>query len=496
MLASRPQSTKPETPATVRYRSLPAGHRQTKFEALKNLTLVADGWAECSTDWRAPFLPAATGAWSTYPELTDLFIYNGSGVMPGRTWVIAPDAESLQRRWQTLINAPADQKEDLFHPHLRGGKLGDKHSQKIVKNGLSGYEGRLTSVANERLPCAPPLRYGFRSFDRQWIIPDNRLINQPNPELWETHSNRQVYLTALVRVSPSSGAAITVTGLIPDLDHYKGSFGGRVLPLWHDREASIPNIPPNLLAYLGQRYQREVSAEDLFAYIAAISAHPAFTSRFQTNLVQPGLRIPLTADAASFAAAAELGRTVIWLHTFGERFVDPKQGRPANPPRLPVNTNPRIPAAGAIPQDTMPDTIEYDETNQRLMVGSGYVERVTPEMWSYEVSGKQVLRQWFSYRKANRERPIIGDRRPPSKLGEIQPDHWLAEYTTELLNVLNVLGRLIELEPGQADLLEQICSGQTISIDELRVADAFAIPVTFNRKKGKQGSSAQASFLH
>ena len=30
----------------------------------------------------------------------------------------------------------------------------------------------------------PPVRYGFRSFDRQWIIPDNRVINQPNPELW------------------------------------------------------------------------------------------------------------------------------------------------------------------------------------------------------------------------------------------------------------------------------------------------------------------------
>ena len=38
-------------------------------------------------------------------------------------------------------------------------------------------------------------------------------------------------------------------------------------------------------------------------------------------------------------------------------------------------------------------------------------------------SGKRVLTQWFSYRKKNRERAIIGDRRPPSKLGDIQPDH-------------------------------------------------------------------------
>jgi hypothetical protein len=135
-----------------------------------------------------------------------------------------------------------------------------------------------------------------------------------------------VYLTAPSDRSPSAGPALTFTALIPDLHHYNGR-GGRAFPLWHDREASVPNIPPNLLAYLGQRYEREVSAEDLFAYIAAVAAHPAFTSRFQADLVQPGLRIPLTADADTFADAAELGRTVIWLHTFGERFAAPRQGR-------------------------------------------------------------------------------------------------------------------------------------------------------------------------
>jgi hypothetical protein len=85
-----------------------------------------------------------------------------------------------------------------------------------------------------------------------------------------------------------------------------------------------------------------------------------------------------------------------------------------------------------------------------------------PAVWNYEVSGKRGLTQWFSYRKKNREGPIIGDRRPPSKLGDIQPDHWLAEYTTELLNVLNVLALLVEMEPTQAQILEAICEGQTL----------------------------------
>ena len=124
---------------------------------------------------------------------------------------------------------------------------------------------------------------------------------------------------------------------------------------------------------------------------------------------------------------------------------------------MPAGQAPVIPAAGAISTspDAFPDTIEYDETHQRLHIGTGYVDHVSPAMWSYEVSGKQVIKQWFSYRQADRERPIIGDRRPPSRLGEIQPDRWPAEYTSELLNVLNVLGRLIELEPAQAELLER-----------------------------------------
>ena len=96
---------------------------------------------------------------------------------------------------------------------------------------------------------------------------------------------------------------------------------------------------------------------------------------------------------------------------------------------MPKDRAPRIPKDGAIPAEPerMPDDIEYDASKQRLLIGLGFIDNVSAEVWHYEVSGKQVLLQWFSYRKKNRERPIIGDRRPPSKLGEIQPDGWLAE---------------------------------------------------------------------
>ncbi len=482
-------------PALVRYRALPSGHRNDKFAALDAIALDGSGWTECSSESRASFFPRAAGAWAEFAPLEDLFTYDGSGVMPGRTWVIAPDRASLARRWEALQAEPdAGKKRMLFHPHLRGGKPGDKHVDKVLRRRLYGHEFRSGSVASDKGAMIHPARYGFRSFDRQWIIPDGRLINQPNPTLWENHSDRQVYLTALQAHAPTTGPAVTFSAAIPDLDHYKGSFGGRAFPLWADRHAQEPNLKSGLLREMAEALGIAVSAPDLMAYFAAIAAHPAYTARFRSDLVQPGLRFPITADASLFAEAAEIGREVIWLHCFGERFADTGSGRPNGPPRMPEGERPVIPKDGAIPTDPerYPDRIEYDSAARQLRVGDGFVDSVSRAVWEYEVSGKQVLAQWFSYRRLDRSRPIIGDRRPPSPLERIQPEGWLAEYTTELMNVLHVLGRLIALQARQADLLDRICDGPLLSGDDLRAAGAFDASRT---GRGGSADERQDNFL-
>ncbi len=169
---------------------------------------------------------------------------------------------------------------------------------------------------------------------------------------------------------------------------------------------------------------------------------------------------------------------VIWLHCYGERFVDEAAGRLFGPPRLPKGIAPTIPKGGAIPPapEPLPDDMHYDAAKQRLHIGKGYIDNVTPEIWAYEISGKNVLRQWFSYRKRDRSKPIIGDRRPPSPLSLIQPDGWLAEYTTDLLDLLNVLGRVIALHEQQADLLTRICDGPLIALEDLQEAGIVAKP--------------------
>lgn len=491
VLASRASKADKTAPARVHFRTLPHGNRKDKFDALNAIAMHDASWTDCPNDRYAPFLPASTGAWAAYPKLEDLFDYNGSGVMPGRTWVIAPDAASLAQRWNRLVATPPGiEQEHLFHPHLRGGKPGDKHSNKSVNAPLAGQAPRLMAVSADKEACAAPVRYAYRSLDRQWIIPDARLINQPNPRLWALRSDRQVFITAPHDRSPSKGPALTISDLIPDLHHYSGR-GGRAFPLWADAAATQPNLSPNLADALSLRYGKPVTAQDVFAYIAGIAANPAYTAKFQDDLTTPGLRIPITADADTFAAVATLGRRVIWLHSYGERMTDAAQGRPPGAPRVAAAMRPTMPKDGAMPPTAaLPDEVSYDEAKQRLTLGTGFIDYVPPAVWKYEVDGKQVIPQWFSYRKRDRSKPPMGDKRPPSPLQGIQPEHWLSEYTTDLLDLLNVLTLLVDMEPEQAKLLAQVCDGVLVSEAELRTAGAIGA-VTVKNNAGSRKHEEQ-----
>ena len=116
VLAARALGKDPNVPGRVRFHALPEGRREEKFEALAKLSLSGTEWVECSSDWRDPFLPASDSVWASFPRLSDLFSWSGSGVTPHRTWPISPDVQSLERRWAALRQQnDLARKELLFH---------------------------------------------------------------------------------------------------------------------------------------------------------------------------------------------------------------------------------------------------------------------------------------------------------------------------------------------------------------------------------------------
>ena len=121
-------------------------------------------------------------------------------------------------------------------------------------------------------------------------------------------------------------------------------------------------------------------------------------------------------------------------------------------------------------KDGMPQEISYDPATQTLQVGEGQIQPVPDSVWNYEVSGMRIVRKWFDYRKKNPRG------RWSSPLDDINPETWPPKFTSELLDLLNVLGLCVDLEPQQAALLDRICVGPLISVADLEHAHVYPVP--------------------
>ena len=331
------------------------------------------------------------------------------------------------------------------------------------------------------------MRVGYRSFDRQWLIPDSRVIDRPRVALWQVRSDRQLYLTEPRTERVTVGPAVTFTANVPDTDHYRGHSGGRVFPLYRDPAGLSPNVAPGVLKLFADRIGITISGEDLFAYVAGIAAHDGFTTRFVADMDGTGVRVPLTVDLNLFRHACELGRRVLWLHSYGERFIDPTSGRPSGPPRLPLGRCPHVIVEIPDDDDHLPTRINYEALNETLHVGDGEIRPVPLAVWDYQVAGMRVVRHWFRYRTGE------PTGRHPTELDAIPLSRWDDTMIKELLNLLNVLGFLVELAPTQQAVLNQILRGPCINIDELIASAAVPAPPGTDgplQSDGSQGSLA------
>ena len=179
----------PAVPADIHYLPV-AGRRADKFAALAALTLDDNEWRSCRTEWQAPFTPAADSSWDDFPALDGLMPWSAPGIKPNRTWVYAPSPEILKRRWRRLTTeTDLEEKRRLFR-ETDSSNLYRGH-QPLPGTDIYKFSG---TFVNEAGPAPTPVRVGYRAFDRQWIIPDSRLMHRPSPDLWAARVQGQVFV--------------------------------------------------------------------------------------------------------------------------------------------------------------------------------------------------------------------------------------------------------------------------------------------------------------
>jgi hypothetical protein len=155
--------------------------------------------------------------------------------------------------------------------------------------------------------------------------------------------------------------------------------------------------------------------------------------------------------------------------------VDPAEDRPTGEPRLPDDRRPTAAVEIPIEPERFPQRITYDPATQTLLVGEGQIRLVPPAVWAYEVSGMRVVRKWF------RSRTGKPTGRHPTLLDYTRPTYWTSTMNDELRDLLHVLGLLIDLEPAQRDLLQRVCAGPLVTVDDLLTAGVLPVPPSAQR---------------
>lgn len=458
----------PDTAAVVRHTRV-GGSREEKLVTLDAVRDFDDlEWEVCGTGWDDPFVPGGEGRFFELPLLTDLFPWQHAGVQTKRPWVIGESRELLATRWTALLAA-----ED------RARYLRETPDRKVEREypAFGQQEGKLGPLgslpSNADTPPVDPL--AFRVLDRQYLLVDGRLIDRPRPALWETMSDRQLFLTTLLSTPLGSGPAAFATSVVPDMHHFRGSYGGKdTIPLWRDAQATRANVANQAFRVLGD-HLGEVLPGTLFSYVYALLSSPSYVERFSEELLYSPPRVPICKDRELFDTVASAGETLIWLHTFGERFI-PKSERRGRIPRGEARSTKAIPQSAADYPDESP---QYDAETRTIHFGEGEFAPVSQEVWDYSVSGYKVVESWLKARTRS------GSGKTSSPLDEIRPSRWTAEMTEEFLRLLWILEATVEMHPRLESLLDQVLQSDCFGAKELPE------PMSGERKPPERGAVEQ-----
>ena len=466
----REENTDEETPADIRYIAL-HGTFEEKMQALANLELDGEEFMPVRSGWGNKFAPDSGKDWNSYLYMDDLYSVSSSGIDPSRKWVVAPSQRILEERWSELTEG-----NDL---KIRANRFKETPTAGIAKGktpllGNDTFQGSKESlndqIAREVIPTVPNIvPIGYRSFDRQYILADARLLDRPRPKLWPYRIQNQIFIVEQYARNPKNGPGLYFSSLIPDKNAFKGSHGGRCYPVFTtDGE---PNLRTSVAQLLCERFGNDAPG-NLVYYLAALTGHPEYVRTFSKPLETSHMRAPLTADPELWERAVQLGKQVVWLHTYGERG-EPLPGMKYLH-QLPEGAdytlpNPTVDMGKTMPEEKpsfSPDPVDSlsEEENNPVMgtvsFGQARCENMEKRVFDYTIGGNQVLGLWAKYRLKKPEEVSS------SPLDGIVQREWPEAWSEEYERLLYTLTHLVHLEPTQEKLLDEVLAGEQIFREE------------------------------
>jgi type I restriction-modification system DNA methylase subunit len=139
-----------------------------------------------------------------------------------------------------------------------------------------------------------------------------------------------------------------------------------------------PNINPEFFRFISEKYNRELTPEEIFYYIYAVLYSPTYRKKYEEFLQYDFPRIPFVDDYEKFKNFSELGKELVELHLMRKR--------------LPIKVKFDLPGSNVVEKVKCENGKVWINKEQ-------YFEGVPEDVWNFYIGGYQVLNKWLKSRK-------------------------------------------------------------------------------------------------
>ena len=377
----------------VKYADL-VGSRDFKYDFLDNHTVGTTEWTSLMpVSDRFFFVPkdlSKKGEFDKYWAIDKIFKVGSSGTQTKRDSVFVDvEKEKLHSRMAKLLQ------EGTTPENLRQFDLAE----------TSGWDPGC--LAEKTFKEENIRKYTFRPFDDRWVYYDDDLLGRSRYNVLKHMLKPNLALVTLRQTVDDHFRHVFCTENLVDINLLIGHHvSDQVFPLYlynsvDDELATaglpgrIPNFDPEFLEALSSATglaisleevrpsAREITPEDIFAYIYGILHSKMYRERYDELLKISFPRIPLPTDKVFFRELSTLGRSLIEVHTFKLKA---------------SNGNCKFPIKG----DNIISTSKFDTAEGKLWINKHqFFTNISEVLWNHKVGGYQVLAKWLKDRKGN-----------------------------------------------------------------------------------------------
>jgi predicted helicase len=365
------------------------GLREEKYDWLLENNIKTTNWQKISPRSRFYlFIPREEKLFEVYenfPKITDIFPLNSVGIVTARdSFVIDFDKEALKRRFRMFRDGkmPDEIIRQTFNLKDKSNwKLADAR-ERVRKE--ENWEDSITQIL-------------YRPFDVQWIFYHEavnersrkevmRHMMQENLGLITARSNKSSemdhFFCSDKIMETKCGESTTQSYLFP-LYIYPDSDKKDLFSHKKEMTQRQPNISPDIFTALYEIYKNKPTPEKIIYYIYAVLNSNTYRAKYAEFLRIDFPGVPFTRNYKLFCRMGEYGKRLVDLHLLKSEEIDPPTAKFEDKGENKI------------------EKVKYKDSRVSINKDQ-YFEKITEEVWQYQIGGYQVCDKWLKDRKGRR----------------------------------------------------------------------------------------------